>query len=688
MTNRFFERSRLALCALALASGASGCGLVLGLGDFKESGASGTGGTGGSGGSSGTSGSSTSGQPAVCTPGTQLKCVYTGPPSTESVGVCKAGVQVCKADGTGYDACAGEVLPAPKEDCTNKTDDDCNGTPNDGCPCTPGMSQACYSGAAGTEGVGICKAGTQTCNSDGLGFGPCAGEQVPLPEDCATPDDDDCNGMVNDASAGCVCTPGVTKACYGGPAGTADVGACKSGTQACSVTGKDFDSCIGDKLPGVENCTKIGDEDCNGFSCSEAIWAKKFGDSSYQHGNAIAVDKATGDVYVGGDFSGSLKFGNDQLFEIGNGDSFLAKFDTTGNYVWSKQFGDGNAQSLTSIAVDASGNVVVGGANLNGANNIIKLTSAGAVVWSVACINKNASSYFAGLTTDLQGNVIVGGNLAASATCSGQVVVGVAPPAHDVFIAKLSGLTGSSIWQKQFGDAADQFLTGDGLITDPGGNIFVVGALNGVINFGPGNVWTSAGGTDVFVAKLTSGGSVSWSERFGDAGTQQAYAIAIDSAGGPVVTGIYQGQIISGAKILSTPNPNTLSSFVAKFDNGGGTTWLNDMSAIPYRVAVDAQNDILIGTSFTGSVSFGGATLTSAGFEDIGVGKLTGATGASVWSKRYGDAASQQVHAICAGKLNEVFITGDLGGTVDFDGIVLNGTGMNNTDAFITKIAP
>ena len=51
--------------------------------------------------------------------------------------------------------------------------------------CVPGATTACYSGPPGTEGVGTCKAGAETCVADGSGFGPCAGEVTPQPQDCA-----------------------------------------------------------------------------------------------------------------------------------------------------------------------------------------------------------------------------------------------------------------------------------------------------------------------------------------------------------------------------------------------------------------------------------------------------------------------------------------------------------------------
>ena len=48
----------------------------------------------------------------------------------------------------------------------------------------PGTTMPCYSGPAGTEGVGACKAGVQQCAADGTGYGPCTGEVVPAPETC------------------------------------------------------------------------------------------------------------------------------------------------------------------------------------------------------------------------------------------------------------------------------------------------------------------------------------------------------------------------------------------------------------------------------------------------------------------------------------------------------------------------
>ncbi|HEX8537809.1 MAG TPA: hypothetical protein VF664_10130, partial [Cystobacter sp.] len=48
--------------------------------------------------------------------------------------------------------------------------------------CSPGASESCaYTGPAGTEEVGVCHAGTRTCDTSGS-WSACSGEVVPQPE--------------------------------------------------------------------------------------------------------------------------------------------------------------------------------------------------------------------------------------------------------------------------------------------------------------------------------------------------------------------------------------------------------------------------------------------------------------------------------------------------------------------------
>ncbi len=62
---------------------------------------------------------------------------------------------------------------------------------------------------------------------------------------------------------GGTCTPGASGACYSGPAGTLDVGACKGGTRTCSPDGT-WGPCSGEVTPSAEDCSTPADEDCDG----------------------------------------------------------------------------------------------------------------------------------------------------------------------------------------------------------------------------------------------------------------------------------------------------------------------------------------------------------------------------------------------------------------------------------------
>ncbi len=200
----------------------------------------------------------------VCLPGTTESC-YTGPTGTSGVGLCQTGIRTCEASGTAWGTCQGEVLPQAEEDCTTPDDDDCDGVANEGtvCICAPNSSQSCYSGPAGTQGVGLCQAGSKTCEASGTAWGACTGEVLPQTEDCTTFGDDNCDGVVNEGTV-CVCAPNASRSCYGGPMGTEGVGVCMAGSQQCNTSGTAWGACTGEVTPQSESCTSPQDEDCDG----------------------------------------------------------------------------------------------------------------------------------------------------------------------------------------------------------------------------------------------------------------------------------------------------------------------------------------------------------------------------------------------------------------------------------------
>ncbi len=200
----------------------------------------------------------------VCAPRTQAPC-YPGAAAQVNVGVCRAGTARCNAVGEfgTWSACTGAVTPSPER--CDGVDNNCNGTVDDGCACRPGVSEACYSGATATRGVGTCRAGTRPCvaGAGGVGstWGACAGQVLPAREVCNGLDDD-CNGRVDDG-IGCVCTAGMSRSCYSGAMGTQGVGPCRAGTQSCLAGGTGWTTCMGERTPSAELCNMV-DDDCNG----------------------------------------------------------------------------------------------------------------------------------------------------------------------------------------------------------------------------------------------------------------------------------------------------------------------------------------------------------------------------------------------------------------------------------------
>jgi hypothetical protein len=125
--------------------------------------------------------------------------------------------------------------------------------------CVNGQQQSCYTGAPGTQGVGICKTGTQTCSSGN--WGSCVGQVVPWLETCDG-SDNDCDGVVDDGNpqGGVACSTGL-------------MGVCATGTNYCQ---SGILKCVQNQQATTEVCNNSLDDNCNGQTdegCSTGVCA-------------------------------------------------------------------------------------------------------------------------------------------------------------------------------------------------------------------------------------------------------------------------------------------------------------------------------------------------------------------------------------------------------------------------------
>ena len=644
------------------------------------------------------------GEACACTPG-EMKDCYSGPMETLGVGACQGGVQVCKLDGSGYEECAGEIVPQA-ETCLTPQDDDCDGLINEegeGCVCVPGAMIACYTGPAGTEGVGICAGGVSFCDAAGTGYGPCTGQITPQAETCFTAEDDDCDGAVNEDGAGCVCVPGSLVPCYTGPAGTSGVGDCHAGAALCNALGTAFGGCEGQVVPQAETCELPGDEDCDGLVNEEGP-------------GCSCAPGATQPCYSGPDGTedvGACKGGVQTCAPDGSGfgacvgevvpsvedcatpeNEDCQSAPDCGGHLWSKRIGSAGDQQANAIARDGqnnsfitgrfAGSFTTGGNTITSAGGydvfVVKLDPAGNTLWSKRF--GDAAIYQEGLdvAADALGNVFVTGYFEGTMTFGATVLTSAG--GTDIFLAKLDP-SGNPVWAKRFGGAAAQY--GQSLAVDPQGNVTLLADGFGTVDFGAGGL-TSAGDYDMFVARFDPGGNLFWAKRFGGAGGDVGQGVAADAAGNIVLIGKSDGAIDFGGGALA--GAGALDAVIAKLDPLGSLLWAkrwgDGANQFGADVAVNAQNEVLVTGGFEGSIDLGGGALAAVGSVDMYTGKLT-AGGAHLWSERFGAVgASPSALGIAAGTAGDAFVVGQLSGTLDFGGGAL--TAVGGSDAFVVRL--
>ncbi len=312
----------------------------------------------------------------------------------------------------------------------------------------------------------------------------------------------------------------------------------------------------------------------------KVAWAQTFGALRDDTANSVAVRGDT--VVVVGNFLDEIKLGEFTKKSAGSDDAFVAAFDKDGGIVWTWNFGGIDSDGANAIVAAPDGGWIIGGSfsdtaqfgqislKSRGATDamLIKLAAGGDLEW-VKQFGGAYADTITHLAVDAQGNIVIQGQFKDVSDWGGKNKLKAGGGSdNDVVMAKYD-LNGDHLWSSRFGNAFNDVA--GGVTIDPAGNITMVGSFDKSASFGDGDDHTSLGESDIFVARFTPSGKLEWAHTYGAEREDIGFGIASDAAGNTVTTGWFQGTIDFGKGPLTSKGNKDV--FALKLDAKGGVVW-------------------------------------------------------------------------------------------------------------------
>ncbi|MBL7911613.1 MAG: SBBP repeat-containing protein [Bacteroidia bacterium] len=392
--------------------------------------------------------------------------------------------------------------------------------------------------------------------------------------------------------------------------------------------------------------TKI---DANGNN----LWAKQIGNGFAEYVNDIAIDPS-GNLLITGAFQSSVDFdpGPSTSVLVASGiDVFVLKLDNNGNFLWARNMGGTSTDQGISITTTSAGEVITvgefnGTADFNPGPSIANLTSFGGADIFVSKLDASGNfvwaNGFGGTGTDA-GLGITTNSLGVFFTGYFQGIADFDPSvatytlnssgSNDVFLCRLNHSGTFNFAVNIGGTGAD---IANSITTDNNSAILITGQFNGSADFDPTvatNTLVSSGSSDIFVAKYTNNGNLTWARKMGGSFADYGNSIAVDNLNNIYSTGTFKD--------------------AADFDPSLATFSIT----------------------------------SNSGTDDIYIHKLD-ANGNFIWVKYFGGNSADEPHAIALDNTGNIYTTGNFQTTVDFnpDAGVDNKTAIGGTDAFVHKM--
>lgn len=327
-------------------------------------------------------------------------------------------------------------------------------------------------------------------------------------------------------------------------------------------------------------------------STGAELWTRQIGTSKSDQSQSVAVDSA-GNVYITGGVGAALTPAG-----ASEGGAFLAKWDSNGNEVWTRQIGAGGVNSSNAVVVDASDRVYISGFTndaLQGPNAgwpdafVARFDPNGDEVW-LRQFGTSEHEVVHGIAVDTAGQVYLAGETGGAL---GGEFLGVS----DAFLTKLDP-SGDTLWTTQYG--TNDSDSAAAVAVDENGNVIVTGSTKGMLGD------TRAGGADAYVAKFNSYGSPVWTTQLGYKGDDAGQAVAFDKAGNAHVTGYAAGD-------ATAEHADGDQVFLSMISPAGDLVWDQQFG--------DRGEDYGAGIALDewGNVYVGGSTPSSYGGPETGV---------------------------------------------------------------------
>jgi hypothetical protein len=307
-------------------------------------------------------------------------------------------------------------------------------------------------------------------------------------------------------------------------------------------------------------------------SAGNLQWTSLLGSAGTASAYSLALDP-TGGVVVAGSTTADL---STTAIADGNSDSFVAKYDSTGDQTWTTQLQTLANNQAMSVSVDASGNVTIGGqvSGVVGAGQ----SNAGGNDAYLASISSTGK-----VTAENQFGTSGNDSVAATAsTADGGLVVASVQNGQAV-LSKYAGgdITSAPVWQMSLGALQGGAIGG---LTVSGNQIYVSGTTsNAALNAsGAATIANAAsGGTDAFVFSATDAGTSATPDQVsyvGTAGSDSGGAVTVGADGtvylAGTTTGTFAGQVRNVAGVnnmfVSALNPDGSVSWTRQYGGADG----------------------------------------------------------------------------------------------------------------------